>query len=270
MEKKIFISADIEGITDVTSWSETEVGDVGYDEACAQMTREVSAACEAVLEAGYRPVVRDGHETALNIRHIDLPDGTELMRGWACHPASMMAGLDESYSGAFYIGYHSPAGTAGSPLAHTCDRERIRWLKINGKLASEFTMNALYAASRGVPSLLITGDETICRLAAEEVPQIAAVAVKRCRGNSTHNIHPLEACRRIKDTAARQLAAFAKEPYAPAAVPKELVMEICLGTHQAGLSALRLSGVERVDEYTLRYTAKTPVEFNVVRELVQG
>lgn len=270
MEKKIFISADIEGITDVTAWSETEVGGVGYDEACAQMTREVAAACEAVLEAGYRPVVRDGHETAKNIRHIDLPDGTELMRGWACHPGSMMAGLDSSYSGVFYIGYHSPAGTAGSPLAHTFDREKVRWFKINGKLSSEFTANSLYAASKGVPSLLITGDETICKMATEEIPQMASVVVKRCRGNSTHNIHPLEACRRIKEIAAWQLEKFAKEPYGPMAVPEKLVLEICLGTHQAGRAALQLPGVEQIDEFTLRYTAKSPTEFNIARELIQG
>lgn len=268
MEKKIFISADIEGITDVTTWAETEVGGNGYEDACAQMTREVSAACEAVLEAGYVPVVRDGHETATNIRHIDLPDGTELMRGWACHPGSMLAGVDGSYSGVFYIGYHAPGGSNGSPLAHTIDREKIRWVKINGKLASEFTINSLYAASKGVPSLLITGDEMICRMAKEEVPQMAAVAVKHGRGNSTHNLHPLEACRRIKEAAARQLEQFAKAPYGPQPVPEALVMELCLGSHQAVRSALHLPGVEKVDEFTVRCTAKDPTEFNIVREQI--
>lgn len=269
-EKKIFISADIEGITDVTTWAETEVGDTGYEDARAQMTREVSAACEAALEAGYVPVVRDGHETALNLRHIDLPDGTELMRGWAGHPASMMAGVNGSFSGVFYIGYHAPAGTAGSPLAHTSDREKIRWVKINGKLASEFTMNSLYAASKGVPSLLISGDETICKMAEEEVPGIAAVTVKQCRGSSTYNIHPLEACRRIKAAAARKLAEIEKAPCAPHAVPEALVLETCLSTHQAGRAALRLPDVEQVDLYTLRYTAKSPLELNVAYELIHG
>lgn len=268
--KKIFISVDIEGITDVTTWAETEVGGAGYDDARAQMAREASSACEAVLEAGYVPVVRDGHETAMNLRHTDLPDGTELMRGWACHPGSMMAGLDGSFSGAFYIGYHAPAGTAGSPLAHTIDRDKIRWLKINGRLASEFTINSLYAASKGVPSLLIAGDETICRMAEEEAPGIAAVAVKDCRGNSTYNIHPLEACRRIKAAAARKLAELEKGPIAPRALPEALELETCLGTHQAGRAALQLPGVEQVDLYTLRYTAKNPTEFNIAFELIHG
>lgn len=170
MEKRYFISADIEGITDVTFWSETETGQAGYDAACEQMTRETAAACRAVLAAGGLPVVRDGHGGACNIRHMDLPEGTELMRGWACHPGSMMAGLDSTFSGVIYIGYHAPAGSDGSPLAHTSEYEQIRWAKVNGKLASEFTMNSLYAASLGVPSLFLSGDEAICRMAEEELP----------------------------------------------------------------------------------------------------
>ena len=109
MEKKFFISADIEGITDVTFWSETEDGQEGNDAARAQMTREVAAACEAVVASGNRAVVRDGHGNARNISHLDLPEKAELMRGWACHPGSMMAGLDSSFGGVIYT-----PGSAGT------------------------------------------------------------------------------------------------------------------------------------------------------------
>lgn len=46
---KVFISADIEGVTGVTSWCETESGGQGYEAAARQMTLEVSAACEERL-----------------------------------------------------------------------------------------------------------------------------------------------------------------------------------------------------------------------------
>ena len=45
-----------------------------------------------LMEAGFEAVVRDGHGTARNILHELLPRGARLMRGWACHPGSMMAG----------------------------------------------------------------------------------------------------------------------------------------------------------------------------------
>ena len=35
---KVFISADIEGVTGVTTWCETEYGGEGYEAACRQMT----------------------------------------------------------------------------------------------------------------------------------------------------------------------------------------------------------------------------------------
>lgn len=272
MEKTFFISADIEGITDVTFWSETEEGQEGYEAARAQMTREVAAACEAVLESGNLPVVRDGHGNARNISHLDLPEKTVLMRGWACHPGSMMAGLSAAYSGVLYIGYHAPAGSDGSPLAHTVDHEKVKWAKVNGRLMSEFTMNSLYAAALGVPSLFISGDETICRLAAEEVPLIAALPVKTCRGNSTRNLHPLEAARKIKESVAQQIAAFQQDPsaYAPPALPEQLTLEVCLSTHQGARSALRLPGVTQLDPYTVRYVASTPKELNIAFELILG
>lgn len=48
--RKIFISADIEGITGVTGWCETRYGGQGYDAACRQMSLETAAACRAALD----------------------------------------------------------------------------------------------------------------------------------------------------------------------------------------------------------------------------
>ncbi len=47
---KIFLSADIEGITGVTHWDETEMGQAEYAAAREQMDAEVAAACEGALD----------------------------------------------------------------------------------------------------------------------------------------------------------------------------------------------------------------------------
>ena len=96
--RKIFISADIEGITGVTGWCETRYGGQGYDAACRQMSLETAAACRAALDAGYEVVVKDGHEDGLNIDANLLPKGTQLIRSWMSDPYAMMAGLDQSYA----------------------------------------------------------------------------------------------------------------------------------------------------------------------------
>ena len=61
----------------------------------------------------------------------------------------MMCGLDASYDAALYIGYHAPEGSDGSPLAHTIEHPLYAWMKLDGVLASEFSMNALWAAAHG-------------------------------------------------------------------------------------------------------------------------
>ena len=258
--KTYFISADMEGVTDVTAWCETEKGGDGYGEAQVQMSREVAAACGAILEAGHKVVVRDGHESARNILHGLLPRGAKLMRGWACHPGSMMAGIGENYAGALYVGYHAPAGSDGSPLAHTMDKDVIRWARINGKPASEFTLNSMYAAQMGVPSIFISGDEAVCRLAEEEIPRIGTVAVKECRGNSTFNVHPEDALEQIR----AGVAAALKREVPVREVPSELVLEVSFLRHQMLRAALAHPGIRQIDESVVRYVARSPKELNVV------
>ena len=91
--KKLFISADLEGVSGVSSWEETRYGRPGYDAACRQLTREVAAACRAAQELGYTVLVKDGHEDARNIDPTGLPRGVLLHRGWQNEPAAMMCVL---------------------------------------------------------------------------------------------------------------------------------------------------------------------------------
>lgn len=267
MEQKLyFISADMEGVTDVTAWCETEKGEDDYETARLQMNKEVAAACEAILEAGHQVVVRDGHGSARNILHDMLPEGVRLMRGWACHPGSMVAGLTEKYAGVLFVGYHAPAGSNGSPLAHTINKNTANWIKINGKLASEFTLNSMYAAQMGVPSIFISGDAFICQMAEEEVPKITSVAVKECRGNSTFNIHPKTAVKEIKNGVALAL----QKEVSVRPLPKELVLDISLTSHQAVRSALAHPLVKQIDESVVRYIAHSPKDLNVMREYMMG
>ena len=267
MDKKTyFISADLEGVTDVTAWCETEKGKDGYEAASTQMTKEVAAACEAILEAGHEVVVRDGHETARNIIHDMLPYGVRLMRGWACHPGSMLAGISDRYAGALYIGYHSPAGSDESPLAHTMNYDKLVSLEINGRLASEFTLNSLYAAEKGVPSIFISGDAGICRRAKEEIPGIVTMATKECKGTSTFNLHPRESLDLIKAAVAEAL----KAPAPIRDIPESLELIVKLKKHEIARAALCYPGVRRISEDTVAYTAHSPAEVNVMFGAILG
>lgn len=195
---KVYISADIEGITGVTHWNETELEKGEYAEAREQMTNEVVAACEGALEAGATEIwVKDAHDSARNLIAARLPRAARLVRGWSGHPFTMLQELDNSFAGLALIGYHAAAGSGGNPLAHTMSGH-VTWLKINGAYASEFLMGAYTAAYTGTPLVFVSGDQALCDEVKGFNANIGVTAVKQGVGDSTINIHPELAVERIR------------------------------------------------------------------------
>lgn len=203
---KIYISADIEGITGTVHWDETHKDHADYTEFREQMTAEVAAACQAALEAGATEIwVKDAHASARNLIAARLPEQVRLVRGWSGHPFCMMDCLDESFQAAFMIGYHSRAGSTHSPLAHTMTGSAAT-VRINDRYASEFVINTFTAALVKVPVVFVSGDAGLCEEATALVPHITTVAVKQGIGRAAANIHPHLAVERIKSGVLAALA----------------------------------------------------------------
>lgn len=258
-KKKIFISADIEGVCDVTCWDETEHGNKGYEQAARQMSLEVASACKAAISKGYHVVVKDAHNDALNIDHNLLPEGVELIRGWLSDPMSMMGGLDETFDAVAFVGYHSGAGHNDNPLSHTMNATLYNWIKINGKLASEFTFNSLMAADMGIPTVFMSGDEGICLEAERDFPGITSVATKKGIGNGTWNHHPQTVLELIEAGMTETLEKNHDSP----TVPENFVVEINYKDHQKARAGAAMGRVDKVDDFTIKYTVDT------VRELIE-
>ena len=188
--KKLFISADLEGTTGITHWDETEIGKPLYDHFAAQMTREVAAACEGALNAGFDDIlVKDAHDSGRNIDPSKLPEQARIFRAWSRHPYSMMFGLDNSFDGVVFTGYHNAAGTNTNPLSHTMNRQN-NYVTINGVVASELMINSLTAAYIGVPVYCVCGDKGLCDWIQSVNPNIEVVAVSEGTGNgSMYHFH---------------------------------------------------------------------------------
>lgn len=190
---RLFISADIEGICGIADWNETYKQHPDYEYFRKEMSREVAAVCRAAFDNGAveEIVVRDAHGTARNIIPDMLPKGTEILRGWEGTPGNMMTGV-ETCDAVMMIGYHSGAGMAGTPLAHTKNRENYR-IRINGEIASEFLINAYHAAYYHIPVLMISGDEMICKEAGRWIPLIRQAAVNKGMGGAVLSLNPKDA-----------------------------------------------------------------------------
>ena len=196
---KIYITADIEGVTGATQWDETDRKHADCAEFREQMTAEVAAACEGALNSGATEVwVKDAHGSGRYIIPAKLPREVRLVREWSGHPFAMMQELDETFHAALAIGYHARAGSDGSPLAHTMTEVNMIYIKINDQYASEFMVSAYTAGLVGVPVVFLSGDAAICQEAQAFIPGLATVAVKHGVGNTTVNIHPHLAVERIR------------------------------------------------------------------------
>jgi D-amino peptidase len=202
---KVFISADIEGVTGVTHWDETDLDKAVSANAREQMTAEVLAACKAALEHGADEIlIKDAHDSGRNIIPSKLPHEARLIRGWEPHPYMMMQGLDETFQAATFIGYHSRAGANTSPLAHTMTGSVVR-ITVNGSDASEFLLNTYTAAMLKVPVIFVSGDKGLCDDVTALNPNIGTVAVKEGVGDSTISIHPDLATIQIKEGMAKAI-----------------------------------------------------------------
>lgn len=199
--KRIFLSADIEGTCGIAHWDESLPEKQDYARFQRQMTREVAAACEGFNKAGVEEIfIRDGHNNARNILAEELPENIEIMRGWGRDPWAMMTGIDESFDGVAFTGYHSAASWDGSPLSHTMNLGN-NYVKINDELASELMINSLSASYFGVPVLLVTGDRMLCEWMNEACPGTLTVPVSHGVGNGSVSMHPEKAIRLICETA---------------------------------------------------------------------
>ncbi len=238
---KIYISADIEGVTGTAHWDETVKEKPDYREFQEQMTDEVAAACEGALNAGATEIlVRDAHDTARNIIASKLPEQARLVRGWADHPLFMVDHLDKTFDAVVMIGYHSPAGLDTNPLAHTMSGQ-IESIRINGTLASEFLLHAYAASTFDVPVAFVSGDEGLCQQVTLSNKAIQTVAVKQGIGGSVISIHPQLAVRQIKsgvESALKADLALYKMP-----LPKEFRVEISFKKHQKAYKASHYPGV---------------------------
>ena len=204
--EKLYNSADIEGVCGIEDWKETELTDAGGAWFRKQMSEEVRAACEGAVQAGVRDIlVKDAHDSGRNIDASILPANVRLLRGWTEDPRVMMAGLDETFGGVLFIGYHSGANTDGNPLAHTMSLQIVS-ATINGIGASEFLINTYTAASLGVPVLFLSGDAMLCDKAEALGCGIRTVAVSRGLGGASISIHPDLARERIRETVAEAVS----------------------------------------------------------------
>lgn len=174
---KFYILTDLEGVAGVSRWDQTrEVSNVSKLPAMKLLTEEVNAAIKGILKAFPKAEIDvfDGHGPI----GMDTTTLHERARLWLGTGAGPWNGLDKTYDAVLFVGQHAMASVEGAPLNHTYSSRHIASFELNGKLIGEFGCRTALAASIGVKTIFLSGDDKAAIEAETFVPGIETVTTK--------------------------------------------------------------------------------------------
>lgn len=242
---KIYISADMEGVTGVTHPQDVIPGRERYDDFRRYLTADVNAAIEGAAKAGATDfLVNEAHNGMRNIVLEDLDERAEAIVG-SRKPLSMMEGFEDSDI-AFFVGYHAMAGAEGV-LSHTFHTPlAVVAVELNGEPCSEARMNAVLAGTRGIPVGLVTGDDIACAEAKSLYEGVRAAEVKTAIDRYTARcVHPKKAVEAIRREAGA--AVENRSSLAPYALGSPYTFTVEFATASTAASVMFFPELDRVD-----------------------
>jgi len=203
---KIFISADMEGISGVATNVQL-TKEAEYQRFRKLMTQDVNAAIAGAFEGGATEVVvADGHGNMSNIIIEDLDERARLVSG-SNRPMCQLEGLDDSFDGLMFVGHHGREGGSGQTVInHTLAGICISELKVNGVVVGETELNTRVAGDFGVPILFTSGDEAYVAEVQSTFPDVVGAVVKRGVDRfAAELVHPKVAQAHIRKQAAKAM-----------------------------------------------------------------
>ncbi|WP_050614518.1 M55 family metallopeptidase [Bacillus testis] len=180
---KIYLSVDMEGITGLVDYTHVFSNQHNYERGRAIMTAEANAVISAAFEEkAAEVIVNDSHSKMNNLLIEQIHPEAKLISG-DVKPFSMVQGLDGSYDGAIFVGYHARASAKGV-MSHTMVFA-VKKMYINEVEVGELGFNAYVAGHYGVPVIMVAGDDGAADEAGELIPGITTAIVKKTTSRSS-------------------------------------------------------------------------------------
>jgi D-amino peptidase len=229
---KVFVAVDMEGATGVAHREHLMPGGNDYERARGWLTSDVNAAVEGAVAAGATEVyVNDGHGNMRNLLIDRLHPAVRLVVGPAQavnKPLIQVTGIEEGgFEACLLVGFHSRAGTPGGLLSHTWVGMLVHEIRLQGRPAGESLLDAAIVGHYGVPVVLVTGADDVCREARADLgADLEVVEVKRALGPSAcASWTPQRSAEEIRAAAERAVTnRRARKPWA-ARPPVEIEVE---------------------------------------------
>ena len=258
---KVYISADMEGISGVASADQLAPASFEYAQARQWMTGDVLAAIQGAREAGATEfVVSDSHGNGQSLLIDKFPTDVPItiVRSFP-RPLGMMEGLDSSFAAVIFVGYHAATTSSTGVRAHTISSALLTRIALNGTPMSEAGINAAIAAQYGVPVVMITGDDAIVNESKQRFGPIEGVIVKRAVGFHSAAVLPPETAQALIRQHAK-LAVQRRAEMKPYLVTRPVTLDVSMKNYRPVELLGYLPNVQRIDSHTVRFVAKDMVE----------
>ncbi len=256
---KIYISADMEGVAGAVTGEQLGPSGFEYQRFRKFMTAEVNAAIAGARAAGAGEIlIGDSHGNGQNLLLEDLPEDVQLVRSWP-RPLGMMQGINESFDGAIFIGYHTGTHDTRGVRAHTMSSARLTSVRLNGKPMPEAGINAVIAGHFGVPVIMISGDDAIVEAGRQLLGDVEGAVVKWELGfHSARTLMPQAAFDEIRKAAQRAVSRISE--FRPYRLETPIQLDVGFKHYRAAEILDYLSIVERTDAHSIRFSGRDIVE----------
>ena len=264
---KIYISADMEGVVGVVTAD--QLGPQGFEYARFRefMTAEVRTAAEAAFEAGATEVViSDSHGNGENLLIEKLPKNVTIVRSWP-RPLMMMQGIDETFDGAIFIGYHSSTTNSNGVRAHTISSARLADVRLNGTSMPEAGINAAIAGKFNVPVIMISGDDAIVKEATDLLGNIEGATVKWAVSfHAAKTLTPEMAYDLIREKTKAAIARI--KEFKPYKMKEPVQLDVRFKAYRPSELLSYLPIVQRTDSHSIRFVGKDIIEVSKFLEFI--
>ncbi|HZS46394.1 MAG TPA: M55 family metallopeptidase [Blastocatellia bacterium] len=266
---KIYISVDMEGVAGVVTQDQLTPEGFEYNRFREFMTQETNAAIKAAQNAGATEiVVSDSHGNGENLLIEELPADVTLVRSWP-RPLMMMQGIDETFDGAIFIGYHASTNNTEGVRAHTISSAHLTDIKLNGTSMPEAGINAAIAGDFNVPIIMISGDDAIAKEATALLGNIEAATVKWNYGfHSARSLTPKASCDIIAEKVRAAMARI--KEFKPYKVSHPVQLDVTFKNYRPAELLSYLSIVKRIDSHSIRFVGKDMTEVSKFLEFINS
>jgi len=204
---KIYIQTDIEGVAGFCfreNRPNRDPENIQHRYRMYQLlTDEVNAAVRGAYDAGADEVIiNDNHGSGYNILFEQLDERCRIIHGRNGSGPHWLSLLDPSFDAMVLIGMHAMAATPYAIIPHS------RWEVNDGAFyMSEGTMAAAIAGDMGIPAVMMSGDDKICKEFREKIPGIEQVQTKEALSPyMACSLIPKRACQLIYEAVKRGIS----------------------------------------------------------------